>query len=67
MTFSSDLRMRTDSTWTAAVQHRFIDALWAGTVPDAVLSTYLSQDFLFVDAFVALLGEQASAPCRCGF
>ncbi|GAA4809336.1 TenA family protein [Actinomycetospora chlora] len=56
MAFSDDLRAATATTWDAAVGHRFVDELWAGTVDDAVLAQYLAQDALFLDRFVALLG-----------
>lgn len=56
MSFTSTLRQRTDTPWTAAISSRFVRELWAGTLPDAVLSTYLAQDSLFVDTFVALIG-----------
>ncbi|HEX4249795.1 MAG TPA: TenA family protein [Pseudonocardia sp.] len=54
--FSAELRDRTASTWDAAVAHRFVDELWAGSLEPRVLRTYLVQDHQFVDAFIALLG-----------
>ena len=56
MITSADLRAAHAATWDAAVRHRFVDELWAGTVDDAVMARYLAQDALFLDAFVALLG-----------
>ncbi|HEY2225565.1 TenA family protein [Actinomycetospora sp.] len=56
MPFSEDLRAANAETWDAAVGHRFVDELWAGTVDDAVLARYLTQDLQFLDGFVALLG-----------
>ncbi|MFC5066050.1 TenA family protein [Actinomycetospora atypica] len=56
MISSNDLRAAHTATWDAAVGHRFVDELWAGTVDDAVMARYLAQDALFLDAFVALLG-----------
>ena len=56
MITSADLRAAHAATWDAAVGHRFVDELWAGTVDDAVMARYLAQDALFLDAFVALLG-----------
>jgi thiaminase/transcriptional activator TenA len=43
-------------TWDAAVTHRFIRELFAGTLPDEVMASYLVQDYRFVDGFMALLG-----------
>ncbi|WOO83301.1 Protein PET18 [Vanrija pseudolonga] len=56
MSFTTTLRQRADAPWTAAVSSRFVRELWAGTLPDTVLATYLAQDSLFVDTFVALIG-----------
>ncbi|WP_018330440.1 TenA family protein [Actinomycetospora chiangmaiensis] len=66
MTTSAELRRRHAEVWDAAVGHRFVDELGAGTVPDAVLARYLSQDALFLDAFVALLGAAVAAADRPG-
>lgn len=60
MSFTADLRSRTNETWTKATTHRFVDELWKGTVEKSVLSTYLSQDALFVDTFIALMGAAVS-------
>lgn len=56
MSFSGQLRESNTAAWDAAVGHRFVDELWAGSVDRAVLRRYLEQDFQFVDSFVALLG-----------
>lgn len=56
MPFSEELRAANAGAWDAAVGHRFVDELWAGTVDDAVLARYLTQDLQFLDGFVALLG-----------
>ncbi|GLZ55029.1 TenA family protein [Actinomycetospora sp. NBRC 106378] len=66
MTTSADLRRRHASTWEAAVGHRFVDELGAGTVADPVLARYLAQDALFLDAFVALLGAAVAGADRPG-
>jgi len=51
------------TAWRAAVGHRFVRELFAGTLDDAVLADYLVQDYQFCDAFVALLGAAtATAP-----
>lgn len=42
--------------WDAAVGHRFVDELFAGTIDDAVLAGYLVQDYQFFDAFLSMLG-----------
>jgi thiaminase (transcriptional activator TenA) len=59
--FSEDLRAAHAETWDAAVGHRFVDELWAGTVDDAVLARYLTQDLQFLDGFVALLGAAVAS------
>jgi thiaminase/transcriptional activator TenA len=61
MSFSDELRTRTAATWEGATGHRFVDELWAGTVDDAVMARYLAQDALFLDRFVALLGQAVAA------
>lgn len=61
--FCDRLRDASAKEWDAAVGHRFVDELLAGTVDDAVLTRYLVQDYQFCDAFTALLGQAcASAP-----
>lgn len=63
MSYSRSLRDAHHPTWSAAVGHRFVDDLLAGTVEDAVLARYLVQDYRFLDGFVAMLGQAlASAP-----
>ena len=64
MTFSDELRTACAATWNAAVGHRFVDELWAGTLDDAVLARYLVQDLQFLDAFVALLGAAVATAGR---
>ncbi|MFC5136921.1 TenA family protein [Actinomycetospora rhizophila] len=66
MSFAEHLRAATASTWDAAVGHRFVAELWAGTVDDAVLARYLAQDALFLDRFVALLGQAVASADRTG-
>ena len=61
---SAELRASTAASWDAAVAHRFVDELWAGTVDDAVMARYLTQDLQFVDAFVALMGAGVAAADR---
>lgn len=59
--FAEEMRYGSASTWDAAVGHRFVDELWAGTVDDAVLARYLTQDLQFLDGFVALLGAAVAS------
>ena len=60
--FTETLRAASAAGWSHAVQHRFVDELFAGTVPDAVMARYLIQDHRFLDSFLVLLGaELASA------
>ncbi|MCE3553434.1 TenA family protein [Pseudonocardia sp. RS11V-5] len=62
MSFSQELRESGRETWEAAVGHRFVEELWAGSVAPDVLRRYLVQDFQFCDAFLALMGA-AVATC----
>lgn len=50
------LRAQTASTWDAAVGHRFVTELFAGTVDDSVMRKYLIQDYQFFDSFLSMLG-----------
>jgi thiaminase/transcriptional activator TenA len=63
-TFTEWLRDSNRNDWDAAVQHRFIDELFAGTVADDVLTHYLVQDYQFIDRFVALLGAAIASADR---
>lgn len=63
MSRSTALRAANASDWEAATHHRFVDELLDGTLDDDTLRRYLVQDYLFCDAFTALLGQAcASAP-----
>ncbi|HEY1701887.1 MAG TPA: TenA family protein [Trebonia sp.] len=53
---SDTLRAVVRADWDAAVTHRFVRELYAGTLPTAALRRYLVQDYQFVDGFTALLG-----------
>ncbi len=55
-TFTEWLREQNQENWDAAVHHRFVDELFAGSVADDVMKHYLVQDYQFIDRFVALLG-----------
>jgi thiaminase/transcriptional activator TenA len=54
--FSDRLRAACAADWDAAIAHRFVRELSAGSVPPAVMRRYLVQDYQFIDRFVALLG-----------
>lgn len=56
-TFSDTLQHDNHTTWSAAVEHRFVQELHAGTVPDGVMAGYLIQDHRFLDGFLTLLGS----------
>lgn len=63
-TFTEWLRERNRDNWDAAVNHRFIDELFAGSVANDVLLHYLVQDYQFIDRFVALLGAAIASADR---
>jgi thiaminase/transcriptional activator TenA len=54
--FTETMRAASAAGWSHAVQHRFVNELFAGAVPDAVMSRYLIQDHRFLDSFLVLLG-----------
>src|SRR5215510_14441869 len=54
--FTETLRAASEACWSHAVQHRFVNELFAGAVPDAVMARYLIQDHRFLDSFLVLLG-----------
>jgi thiaminase/transcriptional activator TenA len=54
--FSERLRAENAGDWSAAKNHRFVDEIFDGAVPTDVMRRYLTQDYQFVDGFVALLG-----------
>jgi thiaminase/transcriptional activator TenA len=54
--FTETLRAASEADWSHAVQHRFVNELFAGTMPDAVMARYLIQDHRFLDSFLVLLG-----------
>lgn len=56
MSFSEELRQANAADWTAAKNHRFVEEIFAGAVPEDVMRRYLTQDYQFIDRFVALLG-----------
>ena len=54
--FTETLRTASEAGWSHAVQHRFVNELIAGAVPDAVMARNLIQDHRFLDSFLVLLG-----------
>jgi len=54
--FTETLRRQNEPTWSAAVGHRFVRELCAGTVADPIMVRYLVQDHRFLDSFLTLLG-----------
>ena len=50
------IRFALEPAWSDAVRHRFVNELFAGAVPDAVMARYLIQDHRFLDSFLVLLG-----------
>jgi thiaminase/transcriptional activator TenA len=54
--FTETLRIASETSWSHAVEHRFVQELFIGAVPDAVMARYLIQDHRFLDSFLILLG-----------
>lgn len=54
--FSERLRADNATNWNAAINHRFVEEIFRGAVPQEVMRRYLVQDYQFIDRFVALLG-----------
>jgi TENA/THI-4/PQQC family len=54
--FTETMRAASEAGWSHAVQHRFVNELFAGAVPNAVMARYLIQDHRFLDSFLVLLG-----------
>ena len=52
----SALMRSTSEQWAAAINHRFVRELFAGTVDDAVMRDYLVQDYQFFESFLSMLG-----------
>lgn len=52
----AELRASVAEAWDAAVDHRFVRELFAGTIDDEVLTGYLVQDYQFFDTFLSMLG-----------
>ena len=58
--FTEILRPASEPVWSDAVRHRFVNELFAGAVPDAVMARYLIQDHRFLDSFLTLGATLAS-------
>ncbi|MET3793598.1 TenA family protein [Aquamicrobium terrae] len=54
--FTETLKRESQPAWTRAVEHRFVQELFQGMVPDEVMASYLVQDHRFLDSFLTLLG-----------
>jgi thiaminase/transcriptional activator TenA len=54
--FSERLRLGCEARWNAAVNHRFVDELAAGTLADGPFRSYLVQDYAFIETLVTVLG-----------
>lgn len=54
--FTDWLRATSEPAWTEATDHRFTRELGAGTLNEAVMITYLLQDYAFVDTLVGVFG-----------
>ena len=52
----SALMSSTSRQWAAAVDHRFVRELFAGSIDDAVMRDYLVQDYQFFESFLSMLG-----------
>src|SRR5258707_3289116 len=59
--FTEILRAASEPAWSDAVRHRFVNELFAGAVPDAVMARYLIQDHRFLDSFLTLLGASLAS------
>src|SRR5712675_1587262 len=62
--FTEILRAASEPAWSDAVRHRFVNELFAGAVPDAVMARYLIQDHRFLDSFLILLGAALASADR---
>ena len=62
--FTETLRTASETSWSHAVGHRFVQELFIGAVPDAVMARYLIQDHRFLDSFLILLGAALASVGR---
>ncbi|KAB1645293.1 TenA family transcriptional regulator [Gulosibacter chungangensis] len=59
--FTEELRNQNLRTWEAAVGHQFVKELFDGSIDDTVMAGYLTQDYRFLDAFLALIGAAVAS------
>jgi len=64
--FTETMRAASEAGWSHAVQHRFVNELFAGAVPDAVMARYFIQDHRFLDSFLVLLGAALASATEAG-
>lgn len=62
--FSESLRQSCETTWTRAVEHRFVKELGEGRIANEVMAAYLIQDHRFLDSFLVLLGAAIASSDR---
>ncbi|WP_058994593.1 TenA family protein [Haloarcula sp. CBA1127] len=55
--FTDWLREQSQPDWDAAVEHRFVEELGAGTLDEDAFAEYLVQDYAFVDELVGTFGH----------
>lgn len=55
--FTEWLRDQSQPDWDAAVEHRFVEELGAGTLDEDAFAEYLVQDYAFVDELVGTFGH----------
>ncbi|WP_245264655.1 TenA family protein [Aquamicrobium defluvii] len=59
--FTETLKRESEPLWAQAVEHRFVGELFAGTLANEVMTSYLVQDHRFLDSFLTLLGAAIAA------
>src|SRR5262249_38561104 len=62
--FTETLRAASEVGWSHAVQHRFVNELFTGAVPDAAMARYLIHD---LDSFLFLLASADTFAARLRF
>jgi hypothetical protein len=60
--FTEILRAASEPAWSDAVRHRFVNELFAGGVPDAVMARYLIQDHRFLGRQVRVAADRKIKP-----
>src|ERR1700747_3117136 len=59
--FTETLRAASEAGWSHAVQHRFVNELFAGAPPDAVIARSLIHAPRLLDSFLVLLGASLAS------